>query len=78
MNISGRFASHDIVSALAIFDPRKVPSTDSTQLPSYGKKSIEVLLDHYGIEKPALTFNQEETVKAAVRYTLSGKPSVHY
>lgn len=31
-NISSRFASHDIVSAMAIFDPRKVPSADSTQL----------------------------------------------
>ena len=28
--------------------------------------SIEVLLDHYGKDKPALTLNQEETVKAAV------------
>lgn len=47
-NISSRFESHDIVSALAIFDPRKVPSADSLELPEYGKKSIEVLLDHYG------------------------------
>ena len=58
-NISSRFASHDIVSALAVFDPRKVPCTDSTQLPTYGKTSIEVLVDHYGKDKPALTLNQE-------------------
>ena len=65
-NISSRFASHDIVSALAIFDPRKVPSADSAHLPAYGKKSIEVLLNHYGKEKPALTLNEEETVKSAL------------
>ena len=64
--ISSRFASHDIVSALAIFDPRKVPSADSAQLPTYGKKSIEVLLDHYGKDKSALTLNEEERVKSAV------------
>ena len=50
-NISSRFASHDIVSALAVFDHRKVPCTDSTQLPTYGKTSIEVLVDHYGKDK---------------------------
>ena len=47
-NISSRFATHDIVSALAIFDPRNVPSTDSSQFPTYGKKSIEALLNHTG------------------------------
>ena len=39
-NIWSKFASHDIVPALAIFDPRKVPSADSAQLPTYGEKSI--------------------------------------
>ena len=33
-NISSRFATHDIGSALAIFDPRNVPSTDSSQFPT--------------------------------------------
>ena len=47
-SISSWFATHDIVSALAIFDSRNVPSTDSSQFPTYGKKSIEVLLNHYG------------------------------
>ena len=65
-NISNRFASHDILSALAIFDPRKVPSPDSSHLPTYGKKSIDILLDHYGKEKPALTLNNEETMKSAL------------
>ena len=34
-NISSRFASHNIVSALAIFDCRKVPCVDSTHWPTY-------------------------------------------
>ena len=42
-NISSRFATHDIVSALVIFHPRNIPSTDSSLFPTYGKKSIEVL-----------------------------------
>ena len=54
------------MSALAIFDPRNVPSTDSSQSPTYGKKSIAVLLNHYGKDKFALTLNDEETVKTAV------------
>ena len=65
-NISGQFVIHDIVSALAIFDPYNVPSTDSYQFPTYGKKSIEVLLNHYGKDKFALTLNDEETVKTVV------------
>ena len=46
-NISIRFATHDIVSELAIFDPCNTPSTYSSQFSTYGKKSIEVLLNHY-------------------------------
>ena len=60
-NISSRFATHDIVSILAIFDTHNVPSTDSSQFPTYGKKSIEVLLNHYGKDNLALTLNDEET-----------------
>ena len=52
------------MSALAIFDPHNVPSTDSSQFPTYGK-SIEVLLNHYGKDKFTLTLNDEETVKTA-------------
>ena len=54
------------MSALAIFDPCNVPSTDSSQFPTYGEKSIEVLLNHYGNDKFALILNDEETVKTAV------------
>ena len=40
---------------LAIFDPSNVASTDSSQFSTYGKKSIEVLFNHYGKDKFALT-----------------------
>ena len=65
-NISSWLATHDIVSALAIFDPRNVPSTKSSQFPTNGKKSIEVLLNYYRKDQFALTLNDEETVKIAV------------
>ena len=42
-NISSLFATHDIVSALAIFEPHNVPHTDSSQFPTYGKKLMEIL-----------------------------------
>ena len=47
-NISSLFATLGIVSALAIFDPRNIHSTKSSQFPTNGKKSIEALLNHYG------------------------------
>ena len=65
-NISSRFVTHDIVSAQAIFDPYNVPNTDTSQFTTYGKKSIEVLLNNYRKDKFALTWNDEETVKTAV------------
>ena len=65
-NISSQFETHDIVSALAIFDPRNIPTADSFQFPTYGKKSTDVLLNHYRKDKFALTLNGEETVETAV------------
>ena len=50
-NISTRFASSgDILSALSIFDPKKV-SVDSDYLSHYGEASISTLLAHYGIDR---------------------------
>ena len=54
------------MSALAIFDSRNITSNNSSQFTTYGKKSIEVLLNHYGRDKFALSLNDEETVKTAV------------
>ena len=54
--------------ALDIFDPRNILSTDSSQFPTYGKKLIEVLINHYRKDKFALTLNDDETetVRTAV------------
>ena len=66
-NISSRFASSgDVVSALSIFDPRKVPCVDSDDLSCYGEDSVSTLLAHYGIERSAETLDGEETVKEAI------------
>ena len=66
-NITSRFASSgEIVPALSIFDPRKMPSTDSNDLKSYGEDSIKTLFAHYGASKPAETLHGEETVKEAI------------
>ena len=47
-------------------------STDSSQFPTYGKKSIEVLLNHYGKDKFALILNDEETVVKTAACPLRG------
>ena len=43
-------------------DPHNVPSNDSSQIPTYGKKLTEVLLNHNGKNKFALTLNDVEKV----------------
>ena len=48
-NLTSRFASSNaVVSALSIFDPRKVPEQDSVSLPTYGEESVGKLIAHYG------------------------------
>jgi len=65
-NISSRFASSgQVVPALSIFDPKKLP-VDPEKLPSYGDDSIATLLEHYGAERPAKTIEGEETVREAI------------
>ena len=50
-NISSRFASNDIVSAMAIFDPRNAPrDTSVAEFPMFGKNSISLLHNHYGLQ----------------------------
>ena len=51
--------SGDVVSALSIFDPRKVPCVDSDDLSCYGQDSVSTLLTHYGIERSAETLDGE-------------------
>ena len=51
-NISSHFASQDVVSAFSVFNPQKMPDVSSSHLASYGEDSIDVLMNHYGAEKP--------------------------
>ena len=78
-NISSRFASSgDVLSALSIFDPKKLPA-DSYDLSHCGEDSIGTLLTHYGTDRPAVTLQGEETVKEAMispDITTEWKPSV--
>ena len=65
-NISSCFASSgDVLSALSISDPKKVP-VDSDDLSHYGEASISTILAHYGIDRSAETLQGEETVKEAM------------
>ena len=54
-NISQRFASQDVVSAFSVSNPQKMPDASSSHLALYGEDSIDVLMNHYGAEKPAHT-----------------------
>ena len=62
-NISSRFASQDVVSTFRVFNPQKMPDVSSSHLASYGEDSIDVLMNHYGAEKPAHTVQGEEFMK---------------
>ena len=55
-----------IVSAFSIFDPRKLPKSDSPSSSTYGDRSIDVIFDHYGQDKSAETVDGEETEKKAI------------
>ena len=60
-NITSRFASSSaVVSAMSIFDPRKVPRPDSTSLPTYGEESIAKLIAHYREDRSAETVDGEK------------------
>jgi len=47
-NISNRFGSQDVVSALNIFDPKKTLKYDSSEYSNYGKDFLSILLHQYG------------------------------
>ena len=65
-NLSSQFASSgQVVSALGIFDLKKLPA-DPESLPSYEDESITTLLKHYRTERSAKTIEDEETVKEAM------------
>ena len=66
VNISSQFVSQDVVSSFSIFDPKKVPAADSSDLLHYGEDSVDLLLAHYGAEQPADTIDGDEYTKKAL------------
>ena len=62
-NITSRFSSQNIVAAFNIFNPKKIPDTESDQFKTYGKQSLEILLQHYGASKAAVAPNGDAFTK---------------
>ncbi len=54
-NIFSRFRSSSkaVLSAFSIFDPKKVPSLSTHELPLYGDSSIQTLTGQFGRDLPA-------------------------
>ena len=67
-NISSRFrsSSKDVLSTFSIFDPKKVPSLSTHQLPLYGDSSIQTLIGQFGRDLPAKSLEGTEFEKAAI------------
>ena len=59
-------SSSDVVLAMSIFDPKKMPSVESPDLHCYGVNHIGTLLSHYGTDKLCQTSLGEPTVKKAL------------
>lgn len=79
VNISSRFVSQDVVSSFSIFDLKKVPDADSSDLLQYREDSVNLLLAHYGTELPAdtCTVNGDEytrNLSDILIFEWSGKP----
>ena len=73
-NISSWFrsSSKDVLSAFSIFDPNKVPSLSTHELPLYGDSSIQTLNGQFGRDLPANSLEGIEIDKAAI---VSSDPS---
>ena len=65
-NISSRFVSQDTVSSFSIFDPKKVPAVDSSDLLVSASDSVDLVLAHCGVEQPAETIDGDEYIKEAL------------
>ena len=71
-NISSKFVSQDIVSSFSMFDPKKVPAVDSSDLLAYGEDSVDVMLHCSSLWCRAETIDSEEYTKGALVYKWSG------
>ena len=67
-NISSRFrsSSKDVLSAFSIFDPKKVPSLSTHELPLYGDSSIQTHIGKFGRDLPAKSLEGTEFEKAFI------------
>ena len=67
-NISSRFrsSSKDLLSGFSIFDPMKVPSLSTHELPLYGDSSIQTLIGQFGRDLPAKSLDGTEFEKATI------------
>ena len=52
--------------ACNIFDPKKVPSLSTHELPLYGDSSIQTPIEHFEINLPAKSLEGTEFEKAAI------------
>ena len=55
-----------MLSAFGIFDPKKVPSLSTHELPLYGDSSIPSLIEQFGRDLPAKSLEGTEFEKAAI------------
>ena len=67
-NISSQFrsSSKDVLSAFSIFDPKKVPSLSTHELPLYGDSSIQTLIGQFGRDLPAKSLEGTGFEKVAI------------
>ena len=56
----------DVLSAFSIFDPKKVPSHSTHELPLYGDSSIQTLIGQFGRDLPAKSLEGTKFEKAAI------------
>ena len=55
-----------MLSAFSIFDPKKVPSLSTHELPIYGDSSIQTLIGQFERDSPAISLEGTEFEKAAI------------
>ena len=55
-----------MLSGFSIFDPNKVPSFSTHELPLYGDSSIQTLIGQFGRDFPAKSLEGTEFKKAAI------------
>ena len=58
-----------MLSAFSIFDPKKVPSLSTHELPLYGECSIQTLNGQFGRNLPAKSLEGTEFEKATIVYS---------